>query len=401
MSVKLFMYVHVFRTLSLSFTLLLSSLRFMFSRSIISSNTPKILKEGRADYTPVFLSEVPLLFRRNVLPLDVALVQVSPPDKHGFCSLGVSVDTSLAAVQCAKYVIAQVNRHMPRTHGDGLINVKAINCLVEEDTPLPETHTKELGEDTIAIGKNVAALIEDGSTLQMGIGAIPDAVLTQLKNHKRLGIHTEMFSEGVVDLVEQGVITGEDKTIHPNKIVAGFIMGSKRVYDFVNDNPMVEFLDIEYVNDPSVIKRNHKMVAINSCVEVDLTGQVCSDSIGGLIYSGVGGQMDFIRGASLSQGGKPIIALPSVTSKGESRIVPYLKPGAGVVTTRAHVHWVVTEWGAVNLFGKNTRQRQELLISIAHPTHRDWLRQEVERRYWQEQTFRSRTNEVFNAVKQN
>lgn len=335
-----------------------------------AANMRTAVAEGYADYIPVFLSEVPLLFRRNIIPLDVALIHVSPPDIHGYCSLGTSVDVVVAAIEMAGLVIAQVNPQMPRTHGDGLIHVNQINAWVEIDQPLPETCPPSLNAVQRQIGQNCAGLIEDGATLQMGIGAIPDAVLGALGHHRKLGIHTEMFSDGVIDLVEKGVITGENKKIHPHKIVAGFVMGTRKLYDFVHDNPLVAMLDIGYVNRTDVICRNPKVTAINSALEVDLTGQVCADTIGTYQFSGVGGQMDFIRGASLSDGGKPIIALPSVTSKGDSRIVNVLKSGAGVVTTRAHVHYIVTEYGVANLYGKNLRQRAWQLIQISHPDHR-------------------------------
>lgn len=328
---------------------------------------------GDADYMPVFLSEIPALFRSGALPLDVALIHVSPPDRHGFCSLGVSVDVTRAAVQAARHVIAQVNPNMPRTHGDGLIHVDNLQAAVEVDDPLPERKPDAFTDVEAAIGRHIAGLVEDGATLQMGIGSIPDAVLAALGGHRDLGVHSEMFSDGVVPLVERGVITGSRKRNHPGRIVAGFAMGTRRLFDFLDDNPQVAMLDIGYVNDPEVIRRNPKVTAINSAIEVDLTGQVCADSIGTRLYSGVGGQMDFIRGASLSPGGKPIIALPATTSRGRSRIVPILQPGAGVVTTRAHVHWVVTEHGAVNLYGKNLRQRARALIGIADPAHRDAL----------------------------
>ncbi|GIV61576.1 MAG: 4-hydroxybutyrate CoA-transferase [Rhodothermaceae bacterium] len=343
----------------------------------IGANVRAAVAEGCADYVPVFLSEVPALFRRGILPLDVALVQVSPPDRHGFCSLGVSVDTSRAAVETARFVVAQVNPNMPRTHGDGIVHVDDIDFAVEVDDPLPEHAPAPLTEIERAIGRHCAALVEDGATLQMGIGAIPDAVLAALGNHRDLGVHTEMFSDGVIDLVEKGVITNARKTRHPGKIVSTFLIGTRRLYDFVDDNPQVAMLDVAYVNDTAVIRRNPKVTAINSAIEVDLTGQVCADSIGTRLYSGVGGQMDFIRGASLSEGGKPIIALPSTTKNGISRIVPYLKQGAGVVTTRAHVHYVVTEYGVANLYGKNLRQRARALIEIAHPDHREALEREA------------------------
>lgn len=339
----------------------------------VGGNIRAAVAAGRADYIPVFLSEIPALFRHGILPLDVAMLQVSPPDRHGFCSLGVSVDASLAAEQAAAHVIAQVNPRMPRTHGDGLIHVSRIDALVEVDEPLPQIAPAQLTEVERAIGRHVAGLVDDGATLQMGIGAIPDAVLAALGGHKDLGVHTEMFSDGVVDLVEKGVITGRHKRKHPGKIVSSFLMGTQRLYDFVDDNPAVVLCSSEYVNDTGVIRKNPKVTAINSAIEVDLTGQICADSIGTRMYSGVGGQMDFIRGASLSAGGKPIIALPSTTRRGETRIVPYLKQGAGVVTTRAHVHYVVTEHGVAWLYGKTLRQRARALIDIAHPDHREAL----------------------------
>jgi acyl-CoA hydrolase len=354
---------------------------FRVNALFVGANVRKAIQEGRGDFVPVFLSEVPALFRKKLLPIDVALVQVSPPDRHGFCSLGVSVDASLAAVQSAKHVIAQVNFRMPRTHGDGLVHVRDFDAMVMVDEALPEHHPAQLTETELAIGRYCAELVEDRATIQMGIGAIPDAVLAALDNHKELGVHTEMFSDGLITLVEKGVITNSCKRVHPGKIVSGFVMGSQRLYNFVDDNPQVVMLDIEYVNDTSVIRRNPKVTAINSAIEVDLTGQVCADSIGTLEYSGVGGQMDFIRGASLSEGGKPIIALPSVTSKGESRITPYLKTGAGVVTTRANVHYVVTEHGVAHLYGKNLRQRAKELIKIAHPNHREALEEEARKRF--------------------
>lgn len=354
---------------------------FFVNALFVGANVRKAVNEGRGDYVPVFLSEVPNLFRHNIMPLDVALVHVSPPDHHGYCSLGVSVDVTVAAVQKAKYVIAQVNPNMPRTHGDGLIHVTEIDRLVKADDAIPEQIVPEPDEAELRIGKYCAELIEDGATLQMGIGAIPNAVLKSLTNHKDLGVHTEMFSDGVIDLVEKGIINGRNKKIHPGKIVSGFVMGTRKTYDFIDDNPAVAMLDIAYINDTAVIRRNPKVTAINSAVEVDLTGQICADSIGTYHYSGVGGQMDFIRGASLSPGGKPIIALPSVTNKGISRIVPFLKQGAGVVTTRAHVHYIVTEYGTANLYGKNLCQRAKSLIDIAHPDHRESLEKAVRERF--------------------
>ncbi len=354
---------------------------FRVNALFVGANVRRAVEEGRADYLPVFLSEVPSLFRSGILPLDVALVHVSPPDRHGFCSLGVSVDVSRAAVQTARTVIAQVNPRMPRSLGDGLIHVDQIDYMVEVDEPIHELPPTALTAEERAIGRHCAELVDDGATLQIGIGAIPQATLAALGDHHRLGIHTEMISDGVVDLVEKGVITGELKRIQPGRIVASFALGSKRLYDFLDDNPLVAMLDIGFVNETAVIRQNTKVTAINSAIEVDITGQVCADSIGDRQYSGVGGQMDFIRGAALSEGGKPIIALHSVTSSGESRIVSMLKPAAGVVTTRAHVHFVVTEHGIADLFGKNLRQRAAALIAIAHPSHRDGLAAEARRRF--------------------
>lgn len=354
---------------------------FFHTALFAGPNVRKAIANGRADYLPVFLSEVPKLFRKNVLPLDVALIQVSSPDSHGFCTLGVSVDVAKAAVESAKVVIAEVNPKMPRTHGDGFLNVNDIDYLVEVDHPIPEHAPPIPTEIEEKIGKHCASLIEEGSCLQMGIGGIPNAVLHALDQHKDLGIHTEMFSDGVMRLVEKGVITGKNKKIHPGKIVSGFVMGTKKVYDFIHDNPQVVLLDIAYVNDTAVIRRNSKVVALNSAIEVDLTGQICADSIGTMHFSGVGGQMDFVRGASLSEGGKPIIALPSTTAKGVSRIAATLKPGAGVVTTRAHVQYVVTEYGIANLYGKTQSQRAKALIDIAHPDHRELLEKQARERF--------------------
>jgi acyl-CoA hydrolase len=347
----------------------------------VGANVRRAIATGEADFIPSFLSEVPLLFRREILPIDVALIHVSPPDSHGFCSLGTSVDVSLAGVQMAELVIAQINPNMPRTHGDGLIHTRHIDFAVEVTDDLPEVAPPELSEEELAIGRNCAELVDDGATLQMGIGAIPNAVLQALKNHKNLGVHTEMFSDGLIELIESEIVNGKFKRVHPNKIVSSFVMGTRRLYDFIDDNPEIVLLDVAYVNDPAVIRRNPKVTAINSAIEIDLTGQVCADSIGTRIYSGVGGQMDFIRGASLSEDGKPVIALPSVTSKGESKITPYLKEGAGVVTTRAHVHYVVTEHGTANLYGKTLRQRAKELIKIAHPAHREELERQAFERF--------------------
>ena len=343
---------------------------FHTSALFVGSNVRSAVNNGNADYIPVFLSEAPALFRRGVLPLDVALIHVSPPDRHGFCSLGVSIDCSRAAVETATHVIAQVNSNMPRTHGDGLIHVDALDAAVQVDDPLPIAPRPDLSDTERAIGAHCAELVEDGATVQVGIGAIPDAALAALQDHTNLGIHTEMFSDGIIDLIERGVITGANKRNHPGRIVGSFTMGTRTLYDYIDDNPQVVMLDAAYVNATDVICRNPKVTAINSAIEVDLTGQVCADSIGTRQYSGVGGQMDFIRGASLSEGGKPIIALPSSTRHGASRIVPFLKEGAGVVTTRAHVHYIVTEYGIANLYGKTLRERAAALIDIAHPDHR-------------------------------
>lgn len=349
---------------------------FHMNSMFVSASIRQAVAEGRADYIPVFLSEIPELFKRNILPLDVAIVQVSVPDEHGYCSLGVSVDVARSAVNTAKHVIAQVNPNAPRTHGDGMIHASRLHAMVWCEDPMPEsTYADKVTDKELRIGKYIAELVEDRSCLQMGIGAIPDAVLKCLGNHKDLGVHTEMFSDGLIDLFDKDIVNNKYKRIHPNKTVTGFALGSRRLYDYVDDNPAFNFLDIDYVNDPHVIRRNPKVVAVNSCVEVDVTGQVCSDSIGTYQYSGVGGQMDFIRGASLSEGGKPIIALSSRTNKGLPRIVPILKPGAGVITTRSHVHYIVTEYGVAYLFGKNLRQRAKALIDIAHPDDRDLLEQ--------------------------
>ena len=344
---------------------------FHVNSLFIGANVRQTIKAGNGSYTPVFLSEIPYLFRHDILPIDVALLQVSPPDKHGYCSMGCSVDASLAAAQSAKHVIAQVNPQVPRSHGDGLIHVSKFDSLVQVNTALPTHAPTQPTETEMQIGKNVASLIEDGSCLQMGIGAIPNAALSQMGHLKDLGVHTEMFSDGILDLVEKGVINGSQKKTHPGKIISGFAMGSQRLYDFIDDNPLVNLLDIAYVNDTAVIRKNQKAVSINSAVEIDLTGQVCADSIGSRMYSGVGGQMDFMRGAMLSKGGKPIIALPSTTRRGETRIVPFLKPGAGVVTTRSHVHYIVTEYGIADLYGKTLKQRAEALSGIAHPDYRE------------------------------
>jgi acyl-CoA hydrolase len=355
---------------------------FFFNSLFVSANTRDVVNSDNGDYVPVFLSQIPQLFKRNILPIDVALIQVSPPDKHGYCSLGTSVDIAKAAVDTAKIIIAQVNPRMPRTHGDGFIHTSRMNAMVWHEAELPETDYSSKTTDAIRrIGKNVACLVEDGATLQLGIGSIPDQVLKNLTNHKNLGLHTEMLSDGIIPLIEKGVINNSNKKLNTGRSVTGFMAGTRKLYDFVDDNAQLNVMDIEYVNDTSVIRQNPKATAINSAIEVDLTGQVCADSIGTYQYSGIGGQMDFMRGASLSEDGKPIIALPSTTSKGESRIVPFLKEGAGVVTTRGHVHWIVTEYGYVNLFGKNMKQRGKSLVSIAHPDHREDLERAFYERY--------------------
>jgi acyl-CoA hydrolase len=347
---------------------------FKINALFVSAPIREAIADGRGDYVPVFLSEIPELFNGGVLPIDVALVNVSPPDEHGFCSLGTSVDIARSAVNTAKKVIAQVNPKVPRTHGDGMIHVSRFASMVYHESPLHESG-KSAGftSEEISIGNHIAALIEDGSTLQMGIGTIPDAVLHSLTNHKHLGVHTEMFSDGIMPLIENGTIDNSRKRRHPGKTVTGFCLGSEKLYRYIDDNPSFAFLDIDYVNETKVIRENPQVVAINSCIEIDLTGQICSDSIGTYQYSGVGGQMDFMRGAALSKGGKPVIALGSRTTKGISRITPFLKQGAGVVTTRAHVHYVVTEYGVAYLFGKNLRQRAKLLIDISHPDDREML----------------------------
>lgn len=330
----------------------------------------------RFDYIPCFLSEIPSLFRRGLLPIDIALIQVSPPDKKGWCSLGVSVDIALAAVETAKVVIAQINPNMPRVHGDGFIHQESFDAAMEIATPLYVLPRAPVGEAEKAIGDRVSELVEDGSTLQFGIGAVPEAIAASLKGHKHLGIHTEMWSDGVLDLIECGAVDNSLKKKHPGKTLSSFMMGSERLYRFVDDNPSVVQVEASYANNPHVIAQNPKVISINSAIQIDLTGQVCADSIGCKVISGVGGQMDFMRGASLSEGGKPIIALTSRTKKGVPRIVPTLNVGAGVVTTRAHVHYVITEFGAVNLYGKNLSQRAKALISIAHPEDREGLERE-------------------------
>jgi len=340
----------------------------------IGENARAAVQSGRGDFVPIFLSEIPRLFRDGSLPLDVAMIQVSPPDEHGFCSFGCEVGCTKPAAQAAKVVIAEVNRQMPRVLGDSFIHVSKLDYVVEVDYPLPEAPQGGVSDVHHQIGKHIAGLISDGNTLQLGIGSIPDAVLAQVGNYKDLGIHSELFSDGVIDLVNRGIITNDRKTLHPGKIVAGFLFGSQRLYEFANDNPIIELHPSDYVNDPFVIAQNDNMIAINSAIEVDLTGQVCADSIGTAIYSGIGGQVDFVRGAARSRGGKPIIALPATAKDGKlSRIVTQLKPGAGVVTSRGDVHYVVTEYGVASLNGKSIRERVHALVQIAAPQFRDEL----------------------------
>lgn len=356
---------------------------FRHSAMFVGANVRQAVNEGRADFTPIFLSEIEDLFVSGALPIDVALIQVSPPDEHGFCSFGVGVDTTLTACQVAKVVIAHVNDQMPRTLGDAFIHVSKIDRLVECSRPVLEIKRVKTSELHQAIARHIAELIEDGSTLQLGIGGIPDAVLSLLRSQKDLGIHSEMFSDGVAELVELGVINNEKKTLHPGKIVATFLLGTRKLFDFVNNNPLIEFHPTQYVNDPFIIAQNHKMVAINSALQVDLSGQVCADSIGHSVYSGIGGQVDFIRGAARSKGGKPIIALPATAKDGAvSRIVPRLDPGAGVVTSRGDVHYIVTEFGIAYLHGKNLRQRCLALADIAHPNFREQLYEFAYQQRW-------------------
>ena len=347
---------------------------FYINSLFVSAPVREAVNSDRGDFVPVFLSEIPILFKNNILPLDVAIIQVSPPDQHGYCSLGTSVDVARSAVDSAKYVIAKVNPKMPRTLRDSMLHVKRIDKMVWHETDLLTVdYASKVSDDERTIGKYIAEMVEDKSTLQMGIGTIPDAVLSSLHNHKDLGVHTEMISDGIIDLVANDVVNNKYKGTHLNKTITAFCFGTKKLYDFIDNNPSFQFMDVTHVNNPSIIRRNKKLVAINSAIEVDLTGQVCADSIGTYQYSGIGGQMDFIRGAALSEGGKPIIALTSRTKKGIPRIVPYLKEGAGVVTTRGHIHYVVTEYGVAYLYGKNMRQRAKLLIDIAHPDDREML----------------------------
>jgi 4-hydroxybutyrate CoA-transferase len=346
---------------------------FRLESYFVGANVRKATMEGYADYIPVFLSEIPDLMRKGIVSIDVALVNVSPPDKHGYVSLGSSVDVTLSAVQSAKHVIAQVNRCVPRTLGDGCMHINNFHSFVEHDSPIIEIPVPEPNQQEQIISDYVASLVEDGATLQIGIGGIPNAVLSRLMNHKKLGIHTEMFSDGIVPLVEKGIITNTEKTIVPGHIVSSFAMGTKKVYEFIDDNPRVAMMDVSFVNDVRIIRRNPKVTAINSALAIDLTGQVCADSIGTKHYSGVGGQMDFIRGASYSRGGKPIIALASRTKKGLTKIVPTLLPGSGVVSTRANIHYVITEFGIAYLHGQSMKERAKRLINIAHPDDRELL----------------------------
>jgi acetyl-CoA hydrolase len=340
----------------------------------IGENARKAVQEGRADFMPVFLSEAPDLFRSGTLPLDVALIQVSPPDEHGFCSFGVEVGCTKPAAQAAKMVIAEVNRRMPRVLGDSFIHVSKLSRVVEVDYPLPEAVQAGSSAEHHTIGKLIATMIPDGATLQLGIGSIPDAVLAQVGDHRDLGVHTELFSDGVISLVERGIITNEKKTLHPGKIISGFLFGSQKLYDFANDNAIIELHPSDYVNNPFIIAQNNDMIAINSAIEVDITGQVCADSIGPALYSGIGGQVDFVRGAARSKGGKPIIALPATAKDGQlSRIVTQLKPGAGVVTSRGDVHYVVSEYGIAELYGRSVRERVKAMIGIAAPQFREEL----------------------------
>src|SRR5262252_253018 len=356
---------------------------FRHNAVFIGGNVRAAINDGRADYTPVYLSEIEELFESGAMPIDVALIEVSPPDSHGFCSFGIGVDTTLTAARVAKYVIAQVNDEMPRTYGDSFIHVTDIDAVVESSRPLCELKKPVVTDMHVAIARNVAGLIDDGAVLQTGIGGIPDAVLPYLMDRKDLGVHSELVSDGVIPLIESGVINGARKNYKPRKIIAGFVLGTKKMFEFVDNNPVFEFHPTAYTNDPGLIARNDKMVAINSALEVDLTGQVCSDSIGNQFYSGIGGQVDFLRGASRAKGGKPIIAISSTAKGGTiSRIVPMLSPGAGVVTSRGLVRYIVTEFGVAYLHGKSIRERAKALIEIAHPDFRADLYEYCEKTKW-------------------
>ena len=355
---------------------------FYINSLFVSTPVRDAVNSDRGDFVPVFLSEIPTLFKKGLLPIDVAMITVSPPDQHGYCTLGTSVDVARSAVDTAKIIIAQVNPRMPRTHGDGMIHYSKIHKMVwHEEELLTVDYGAKVGEEELLIGKNVAELIDDRSTLQMGIGTIPDAVLKCLHNHKDLGVHTEMISDGIVDLVVNDVINNKYKGTHSNRTITSFAFGTRKLYDYIDDNPSFAFMDVEHVNYPINIMKNKNMVAINSAIEIDLTGQVCADSVGTFQFSGIGGQMDFMRGAALSEGGKPIIAISSRTKKGVPRIVPFLKPGAGVVTTRGHIHYVVTEFGTAYLYGKSLRQRAKALIDISHPDDREMLEKSTFERF--------------------
>ncbi len=355
---------------------------FHINSLFVSTPVREAVNSDRGDFVPIFLSEIPILFKNNILPLDVAIITVSPPDKHGYCTLGTSVDIARSAVDSAKIVIAIVNPKMPRTHGDGMVHVNRIDKMVwHEEELMTIDYGSKVGEEEALIGKHVAELIDDRATIQMGIGTIPDAVLKCLGNHKDLGIHTEMLSDGVINLIKDDIVNNKYKGFHDNVSITSFCFGTKKLYDFVDDNPSIAFLDVQHVNFPINIMKNHKMHAINSAIEIDLTGQVCADSIGTYQYSGIGGQMEFMRGAALSEGGKPIMALTSRTKKGIPRIVPFLKEGAGVVTTRGHIHYVVTEYGTAYLYGKNLRQRAKALIDISHPDDREMLERAAHERF--------------------
>lgn len=355
---------------------------FYLNSLFVSENIRGWANSDHGQYLPVFLSEIPQLFDRGVLPIDCALLQVSPPDMHGYCTLGTSADIAISAARNAKKIIAQVNPNMPRVLGEGILHISKFAAITWNDSELPEVnYASRANATTQKIGEAVASIIDDGATLQMGIGAIPDAVLAALTHHKNLGVHTEMLSDGIIPLIEKGIVNNSQKKVLHGRTVSSFILGTKKIYDFVDNNLSVNCLSSSFVNDANVISRNPKVAAINSAIEIDLTGQVCADSIGTYQYSGIGGQMDFMRGAATSEGGKPIIAMPSVTSRGVSRIVANLKEGAGVVTTRGHIHYVATEYGIVNLYGRNMEQRAALLISIAHPDHRESLERSYRTRF--------------------
>jgi acyl-CoA hydrolase len=365
---------------------------FRHNAMFIGPNVRQAINDGRADYTPIYLSEIEELFESGIMPIDVALLQLSPPDPHGFCSFGVGVDTTLTAARCARYVVAQINDQMPRTYGDSFIHVTELDAIVDSCRPLCAMRQPEITDMHRAIARNVADLIEDGAVLQTGIGGIPDAVLPFLMDRKDLAVHSELVSNGVIPLIEAGVITGGRKNFKPRKIILGFAIGTKRLFDFLDNNPIFEFHPTAYTNNPELIARNDNMVAINSALEIDLTGQVCSDSIGSQFYSGIGGQVDFLRGAARSKGGKSIIAISSTAKDGTiSRIVPMLSPGAGVVTSRGLIRYVVTEYGVAYLHGKTIRQRAQALIDIAHPKFREELYQFCEKTKWLQRPLAAQT----------